>query len=146
MSPAILVASPRHTGSMPVARGSRLPTCPALTRSKSVRTRCRAAFEESPSGLSSSRTPLRTGNLSGASAPGGVLARAWLGGRAARARAIARDRAVDQPRQALGALDGVIEHELQPRGVAQPEAPAELPAQVAGGVGEPELHLLGGIQ
>ena len=42
--------------------------------------------------------------------------------------------AVDEASQARSVLGGVVEHELEPRRVPQPQAPAELAAQEAGGV------------
>src|SRR5579862_3713552 len=110
ISPAILVASPRHTGSMPVASGSRLPTWPALMRPKSRRTLCRAALEDSPRGLSSSTIPAGIG----------TSARFGIGGRCAVifscvALGIFGHRAVDEAREALGALHALVEYELQAR-------------------------------
>jgi CO/xanthine dehydrogenase Mo-binding subunit len=55
--PATLVASPRQIGSMPVASGSRLPVWPAFSRRNMRRTRCTAALELRPRGLSSSSIP-----------------------------------------------------------------------------------------
>ena len=52
--PAILVASPRQIGNMPLASGSRLPVCPAL-RAGNRFTRCRAAFELSPAACRAAR-------------------------------------------------------------------------------------------
>src|SRR5215467_2099698 len=127
MSPAILVASPRQIGSMPVASGSRAPAWPAFSPLKSHRTRCRAAFEESPSGLSSSRIPLGIGVASV------VAVRGAIGG----------DRAVDEAGEAGGALGAVIEQELEARGVPEREPPAELAAQEARGVSQSLAHLLG---
>src|ERR1700738_4087241 len=58
MSPAILVASPRQIGSMPVASGSRLPTWPALSARSMRLVFCRAALDDKPDGLSRSRIPV----------------------------------------------------------------------------------------
>src|SRR6478735_9997370 len=55
--PAILVASPKHTGSKPVASGSRLPVWPPFSARNRWRTRCRAWLDDRPCGLSSSRMP-----------------------------------------------------------------------------------------
>src|SRR6478672_9578132 len=55
--PAILVASPKHTGSRPVANGSRLPVWPPFSARNRCRTRCSAWLELSPRGLSSRRMP-----------------------------------------------------------------------------------------
>ena len=52
-----LVASPRQSGSTPVASGSRLPVCPTLRAPNSRFTRCTASLELKPAGLSSTTTP-----------------------------------------------------------------------------------------
>ncbi len=52
-----MVACPRQIGSRPLASGSRLPVWPALRARNALRTRCRAAFELIPSGLSSRTMP-----------------------------------------------------------------------------------------
>src|SRR5215475_6219764 len=103
MSPAILVASPMQIGSMPVASGSRLPAWPALAPWNSRRTRCRDAFDESPSGLSSSTIP------TGMDASAAPLIIILVGG------AIGGDRAIDEAGEAGGALVAVVEDELEPR-------------------------------
>src|SRR6202012_865198 len=100
-------------GNMPVARASRLPTWPALSTPSVRRTRCKAAFDDNPTGLSSSRIPLR--------GPVAVIART--------VGAIARHRLVDQTRQVSGLVGRIVNDELQARGVPQAQTPSHLPAQ-----------------
>ena len=69
---------------MPVAKGSRLPTWPALSAPSSRRTFCRAALDDSPRGLSSSRMPFTS-------------PRAWA--------VIGGHRAIDQ----LGEMRGLVQ-------------------------------------
>src|SRR5579862_7170631 len=128
MSPATFVASPRQTGSMPVASGSRLPTWPALSAPSARRVRCSAAFEERPSGLSSSRIPL-------------ICSAGCFIVRRRRAGAALADRLIDEARQARGAVQGVIKHEREPRSVPKAQAAAELPTQKAARVSEPSGDL-----
>src|SRR5579863_2665256 len=117
MSPTILVASPRQIGSMPVASGSRLPAWPAFSPPRRRRTRCRAAFEERPCGLSSSRIPLGMGGSAAAAlAVGAVAVPGAIGG----------DRAVDETGETRGAFDTFVDHELEPRRMPQAQPPAEL--------------------
>jgi hypothetical protein len=52
-----LVASPRQSGSRPVANGSSVPVCPGLQRLEQPLGLLQAAFEVRPAGLSSNRTP-----------------------------------------------------------------------------------------
>ena len=52
-----LVAAPKHSGSTPVASGSRVPVWPAFSARSNHLTFCKAWLLESPSGLSSSSTP-----------------------------------------------------------------------------------------
>src|ERR1700739_3262659 len=123
MSPAILVASPRQIGSMPVASGSRLPAWPAFSPAKSRRTRCSAPLEERPRGLSSSRIPLGMARaalrIAGARTPCGRAVgpvRSRLARRVgAVGGAIGGDRAVDETREARRALGALIEQELEAR-------------------------------
>ena len=74
----------------------------------------------------------------GVGGSGGVRLRPTRGA----AGAITGHRAIDEARQPLGPLHAVIEHELQPRRVAQPEPPSKLAAQEAGRVRQPDTHLL----
>jgi hypothetical protein len=53
-----LVASPKHTGNKPVAKGSSVPVCPAFDALNKRLVICSALLEVIPMGLSSSRTPL----------------------------------------------------------------------------------------
>src|SRR6185437_919012 len=112
-------ASPRQSGSMPVASGSRLPACPALQPPSSRRTRCSAALDDIPAGLSRSSIPFEV-NLA----------------------VIVANGAIDDPGEARGLFGRVIEHELEPRRMPQPQPPPDLAAQEAGGAGEAGLHLL----
>ena len=57
--------------------------------------------------------------------------------------AIVGHRLVDEVREVCGGLDALVEHEVEPRRMAQPEAPPELTTQEARGVGETRTHLLG---
>src|SRR5687767_7166967 len=57
MNPASRVAAPKKTGSIPVASGSKLPAWPAFSAANKRLTRCRARFDDSPKGLSSSSSP-----------------------------------------------------------------------------------------
>ena len=128
MAPAILVASPRQIGSMPVASGSRLPTWPALRAPSSARTRCSAAFDDRPTRLVEQQDAAGHG---AASAPSIGSAARRRGSAPRRPAAIARPR-VDQLGQALRPSRAlVVEHELQPRRMPQPQPPAELAAQEA---------------
>jgi len=52
-----LVASPKQSGSSPLAMGSSVPECPALAAEKSRLAACSAEFEDIPVGLSRSNTP-----------------------------------------------------------------------------------------
>ena len=54
---ANLVASPKHSGRSPVAKGSSVPVCPAFSASNRRFAACSAAFDVMPAGLSSSSTP-----------------------------------------------------------------------------------------
>src|SRR5690606_12742721 len=54
------VSSPRHSGSTPVARGSRVPVCPTFLMRRSWRTRRTTSKEVGPAGLSTTRTPCMT--------------------------------------------------------------------------------------
>ena len=98
--PGKLGGLPRQIGSMPLASGSRLPVCPALMPPASRRTRCSAALEDSPSGLSSSSTPTRrrrSSVLVGRQIRLGVISRVAASSRAA--RAVGLHRSLDQLRQ-----------------------------------------------
>jgi len=45
-----------------------------------------------------------------------------------------------------GGLDTLVEYEVEPRRMAQPEPPPELTTQEARGVGETRAHLLGSME
>src|SRR5690606_219334 len=53
----ILVASPKHRGKRPVARGSSAPVWPPFSARNNRRACCRAWFELRPAGLSSNSRP-----------------------------------------------------------------------------------------
>src|SRR6516225_1452290 len=137
---------------MPVASGSRLPTCPAFSRPNRPRTRCRAAFDDRPRGLSSSRMPLGMRDACSARWAIDVVRRRRRRRRGRIARlcgrsgAIVRHRLVDEVREVCGGLDTLVEYEVEPRRMAQPEAPPELTTQEARGVGETRAHLLGSME
>src|SRR5262249_47090919 len=119
-------------GSMPVASGSRLPTWPALSTPSVRRTRCSAALDDRPSGLSSSRIPLsidRDGSGLAVVVPFAILG----------------DGAVDQSGEVRGLIRRVVWDKFEPRGVPQPQAPANLATQESTGASESDLHLLHGI-
>src|SRR5689334_2035774 len=100
---------------MPVARGSRLPTCPAFSASSMRFTRWSAEFDESPSGLSRSRIPVSMWGL--------------------------LRRLVDQLGELRGFLERIVELELEARRVPQAQAAADFAAQEAGGAGEAFMHV-----
>src|SRR5205814_181147 len=100
------------------AIGSSVPVCPALTRPISRRTLCRAAFEVSPAGLSSSRTP---------------ASRTWgtLFGIIMRMRAILGYSLVDELRQTDATLNRGIVDEFELGNGAKRESSREPRAQKA---------------
>src|SRR5688572_24921828 len=122
-------------GSTPVASGSRLPVWPAFSRPNTRRTRCTAALELSPRGLSSSRIPCgkcespeksECGTRGGA--PVSLIVARLVG-------------SVDQRGEVRRAVKGVIGDELQPRCMPQAGAPADLATQESRGRGQSLLHL-----
>src|SRR5688500_1606123 len=126
-----LVASPKTSGSRPVANGSSVPVWPALRAFSSRFARPRACVDENPGGLSSSRTPSGWGA-------------GMLGARLARARGLRRlEGLVDQAGEADSALDGRIELEMQLGDLAGGEPVRELAAQESGRMRQPTAGLGG---
>src|SRR5690606_15772555 len=118
-----LVASPKHSGSTPVASGSRLPVCPAFSALSSQRTFCRAWLELMPRGLSSTRMPLTLRRIRFTCATSVVPMLAVFG-----------HGTLDQRRQMRTAGDALVEMETQLRHAAQLHRLAQQHAQVAGGL------------
>src|SRR5690349_9605736 len=116
------VASSRHSGNMPVAMGSSVPTCPALLAPKALRTRCRVPLDVRPRGLSMTMMPVgKTIDL--------VLVLVRLHG------------TVDETRELVGMFDLLVVDELELGRMAQRERAADLTAQESGGAIQPLAHL-----
>src|SRR3982074_3416531 len=98
---ANLVASPKQIGKSPLASGSSVPVWPAFSAQNRRFACCNAALDDSPTGLSRSRTPSTRRHSSGA-----VLDERMLG--SARVLAIFGDGVVDQLGQAKPRLDGIV--------------------------------------
>src|SRR5690242_7598848 len=119
--PAILVPSPKHSGSRPVANGSSAPVCPPLAARSSRRAACRAWFELTPRGLSSSRMPCRSRSCSAGPRREllGLRIAIAIGGRLDIARV------AQQAFDALALVDRVVVFEAQFRHPAQAHAARE---------------------
>src|SRR5690606_13489386 len=146
--PAILVASPKHTGSRPVASGSRLPVWPAFSARYRWRTRCRAWFELSPRGLSSSRRPSSFLNfVRGRGDIGSVYVAAAGPGRAARgargAGSVGRPgpQVAQQGVDAFASVDRVVVMEVQLRHVPELDQAREPETDVPRGGLQPRERL-----
>src|SRR5512139_626173 len=100
-----LVASPKTSGSRPVANGSRVPVWPALSDPRARLAMAMARVEVTPAGLSTRRTP--SGPVPGATR---LLGLAPARGRRGRRGG---DGLVDEARQARAALDGLVVGEVQ---------------------------------
>src|SRR5690606_35594920 len=91
-----LVASPKHNGSTPLAKGSRLPVWPAFSALSSQRTFCSAALEVKPRGLSSRMMPLTLRRIRLTWATGYSSASALSASLCRRSSAIARSISADR--------------------------------------------------
>src|SRR5688572_2703392 len=131
MSAMTLVASSRHTGNMPVAMGSRVPTWPALFARQALRRRCSAPFEVSPGGLSSRMMPLGMASAS----PSGSLVLV----------VIRLHRAIDEAGELVGVFDLLVVDELELRRVPQLQGTAKLAAQESRCARQALAHFLGRV-
>src|SRR5258708_3855136 len=124
----VLVASPSATGRMPLASGSRVPPWPAFSASKSRRTTATARAELTPTGLSSASQPwigwprrLRAtvvlGTLVGARVLGFGDVPLDFG-------------PVQDLVDAIGVIEGLVEHEGERRREAERHLAGDEPAQI----------------
>src|SRR3954471_10341364 len=97
-----LVASPKTSGSRPVAKGSRVPVWPALRAASRRLARASAWVDENPGGLSSSRIPSGWAPVT-SRLPGARLA----------CRRGRLHRLVDEAREPNAALDRLVVGEMQ---------------------------------
>src|SRR5690242_13181658 len=123
--PAILVPSPKHSGSRPVASGSSAPVWPPLAARSSRRAACRALLVLWPNGWSSNRMPCRSrvGTAEARRPPRGL--------RLAFVIALRLDvaRVAQQAFDALALVDRVVVLETQLRDAAQAHAARERAAE-----------------
>src|SRR5450755_3282697 len=119
---ANLVASPKQIGKRPLASGSSVPVCPAFSARKRRLTCCKAALDDRPTALSSSRTP-STRRRGGDAVPGARMS--------VRVLAVFGDGVVDQLGQTKTGFNGIVVHEMELRHRIEREPVRELSAQVS---------------
>src|ERR1700687_4005589 len=124
---ANLVASPKQIGNRPLASGSSVPVCPAFSARNRRFACCNAALDDSPTGLSRSRTPSTRRRKRG-----DVLHPRMFC--SARVLAVFGDGVVDQLGQAKARLDGVVIDKMKLWHRIQLESVRKLGAQVSGGM------------